>query len=360
MTILELVEHLLARGNGDKALYDIPGLRLRGQNGDVIATSPRPFISNLDDLPFPARDLVDMETYRSAWLRAHGYWSLSIMHTRGCPYACTWCQKAVFGRTYRSRSAANAAQEMRQIKEAYQPDRVRVVDDVTGIGRRWLLEWRDALVTQDAIVPFECLSRANLISEEVLRTLKEAGAKRIFFGAESGSQRVLDGMNKEITVQQIHETARLCREIGIETHFYMMVGYPGEEWEDLKLSVGLLRETRPDEFSTTIAYPLPGTEFYEQVRDRMGFADDCVPDWTHSAENRLLFHRGRYNTWFYRRVVRWFHNEWKNAWLQSGKRVSPTEWLKTKMGLWRDRLLVYLSARLPNLVHTRFFPTPGS
>jgi radical SAM superfamily enzyme YgiQ (UPF0313 family) len=199
-----------------------------------------------------------------------------------------------------------------------------------------------------------------LITQEVLRTLRDAGARKVFFGAESGSQKVLDAMNKEITVPQIHQTAELCREMDIQTHFYMMVGYPGEEWEDLKLSVRLLRETRPDEFSTTIAYPLPGTEFYEQVRDRMEFEGDCVPDWTYSAENRLLFRRGKYNTWFYRRVVRWFHNEWKNACLQAHKRVPSIEWLKTKMGLWRDRVLVHLSARLPNLVHTRFHPTPSA
>jgi anaerobic magnesium-protoporphyrin IX monomethyl ester cyclase len=357
MTMLALADHVFRRGDHAQALDDIAGLRLRGDDGQVIATAPRPFIPELDSLPFPARDLVDLDAYRAAWRKAHGYWSLSIIHTRGCPYACTWCQKAVFGRTYRARSAHSAADEMRHIKEAYAPDRVRVVDDVTGIGQAWLSTWRDAILARDALIPFECLSRVNLATEEMLTTLKDAGCRKVFFGAESGSQKVLDAMNKEITVAQIHEAANLCRRLGIEMYFYMMVGYPGETWADLRQSVRLLRQTRPDEFSTTIAYPLPGTAFYEQVRDRPGFEGDCPPDWTHSAENRLLFQRSRYNTYFYRRVIRWFHNEWKDAWLRAGKQAAPTERFKTVIGLWRDRALVNLLARLPSATHTRFRPT---
>ena len=358
-TVVELADYLFRRGDYAPHLRDIAGLRLRGRDGQMVATAPRPLIPCLDSLPFPARDLVDWDAYRDAWRAAHGYWSLSIIHSRGCPYACSWCQKAVFGRTYRSRSPADAAEEMRHIKQTYQPDHVRVVDDVTGVGGKWVFEWRDALLARDAVVSFECLSRVNLVDKEMLGALKEAGCRKIFFGAESGSQKVLDAMNKEITVSQIEQAAALCRRMGIQTYFYMMVGYPGEEWEDLRLSVKLLRETRPDEFSTTIAYPLPGTEFHEQVRDRLGFAGDCAPDWTHTAENRLLFQRGRYGTWFYRRVIRWFHNEWENAWLQAGRRVSLIEWLKVQVGLWRDRIVVNMLAWAQGPAATRFYADDG-
>jgi anaerobic magnesium-protoporphyrin IX monomethyl ester cyclase len=156
-------------------------------------------------------------------------------------------------------------------------------------------------------------------------------------------------MTKGTTVAQIDRTAEICREVGVETYFYMMVGYPGEEWRDLKQSVALLRRTRPDAFSTTIAYPLPGTAFYEQVRHRLPGGGTETLDWDYTAENRLLFAAGRYDTTFYRRVIRWFHSEWKDAQLRAGMPVSMRERLRAAVGLWRDRLLVRLLAHLPFL-----------
>jgi radical SAM superfamily enzyme YgiQ (UPF0313 family) len=344
LTTVEVVDQLLAQGKASQTLRDIPGLRLRGEGDQVIATAPREFIDDLDSLPFPARDLVDLDAYRTAWQKAHGHWSLSIIHSRGCPYACTWCQKAVFGRTYRSRSPENAAQEMRQIKAAYGPDQVRVVDDVSGLSEVWVSEWRDALVARDAVIPFECLSRANLLNKGLVLALKEAGCRKVFLGAESGAQSVLDAMNKETSVPQIYRAAALCRRAAIKTHFYMMVGYPGEEWGDIRRSVKLLRVARPNEFSTTIAYPLPGTEFYDQIREQMS-PDGCWGwDWTHTAENRLLFRRGQYSTLFYRWVIRWFRVEWKDAWLRAGRRASPFERVRTWAGLWLCRAVVHLLA----------------
>ncbi len=291
ITIQELGDHFLQRKGSISELRDIAGLRLRGEQGQVYATPPRSLISDLDWLPFPARDLVDWQPYQKAWQQAHGYWSLSLINTRGCPYECAWCQKAVFGRTYRSRSAANVADEMRLIKETYAPDQLRIVDDITGVRKEWVTDWRDAVLDRQAGIPFECLTRVNLATEEMLGELKEMGCKKIFFGAESGSQKVLDAMHKGAKVTQIYDAAALCKQLNIDMYFFMMVGYPGEEWEDLQRSVKLLRDTLPEEFSTTIAYPLPGTKFYEQVRDRMVFDSDWSMDWEYTAENRLLFTR---------------------------------------------------------------------
>ena len=173
--------------------------------------------------------------------------------------------------------------------------------------------------------------------------------KRINLGTESGSQKVLDAMTKGTKVEQIHQTAAICRDLGIETYFYMMVGYPGEEWDDLLLSVKLLRDTRPDAFSTTIAYPLPGTAFYEQVRDRLPAEAATRQDWDYTAENKLLFAPGRHNTFFYRRVIRWFHSEWQDARIGAGTPTTLVDRAKNKMRLWRDRLLVRLLARLPSV-----------
>jgi radical SAM superfamily enzyme YgiQ (UPF0313 family) len=249
---------------------------------------------------------------------------------------------------------------MQHIGKMYAPDQVRIVDDVMGIDRKWVRAFHDAVLSRDAVIPFECLSRADLMDEEMAGMLKEIGCFRIHFGVESGSQSVLNAMDKGVSVAQIQQAAKVCRDLGIESYYYMMVGYPGEAWQDLKRSVKLLRETRPDVFSTTIAYPMPSTEFYEQVRHRMVVKGDSIPDWSHTAENRLLFQRGRYNTFFYRWVIRWFHLEWKDAWLQAGKRVSRLEALKTKAGLWMTRLVVNLIARMPGAAATRFRVSEGS
>jgi radical SAM superfamily enzyme YgiQ (UPF0313 family) len=359
LTIGELADHLFQRGDYIRDIHDIAGLRLRGEDGKIIATGPRPLISDLDSIPLPARDLVDYEPYKENWRKAHGYWSLSIINTRGCPYSCAWCQKAVFGRTYRSRSAANSAEEIALIKRTYNPDQLRVVDDITGVNKAFVPKWRDEIVKRDAVIPFECLTRVNLATEEMLTALHEAGCRKIFFGAESGSQKVLDAMHKGAKVPQIYRAAELCKKIGISTYFFMMVGYLTEELEDLKLSAKLLRETLPDEFSTTIAYPLPGTTFYEQVRDRLMFDADWMLDWDYTAENKLLFKRGKYNTQFYRWVGRWLHKEWEDARLRAGHSYTIQEKAEIEAGLLLSRAMVQILAHLPSAATIQFQPAEG-
>jgi radical SAM superfamily enzyme YgiQ (UPF0313 family) len=326
-TFVELLRRLSAAGwRLDAQLDDLSGLALPDGRGGILRTPECPHLPDLDSLPFPARDLIDVERYQAAWRSVHGYSSLSVIAGRGCPYGCTWCQKSVFGRSYRMRSPDSVADEIGQIKERYHPDQIRVVDDVLGIDRRWLKRWHDALLERDAVIPFEALSRVDLVDEETIRLLREIGCRRLAFGAESGSQKVLDAMQKGTRVEQIHHAAELCRRHGIETYFYIMLGYPGEDWTDIEATVNLLRTTRPDEFSSTVAYPLPGTEFYEQVQDRLMPA----ADWQYSAENRLLFQR-RYSTRFYHWTQHLLRKEWQAARLAHGElKMSPT---------WRARLV---------------------
>ena len=358
-TILDILPSLLVGASPHTALTSVAGIAYRDRHGQVVQSPRRPLIRDLDQLPIPARDLIDVDRYRQAWRSHHDHFSLSIIASRGCPYGCTWCQKSVFGRSFRLRSADSVADEMVLIKRTYQPDQLRIVDDVTGIDRGWVRAFHHAVLQRSAEIPFECLSRADLMDEEMASLLKQIGCRRMHFGAESGSQSVLDAMNKGITVKQIEDVADICRRVGIETYFYMMVGYPGESWADLKRSVDLLRRTRPDDFSTTIAYPLPGTPFHDELRDRLDLNGPLGPDWTHTAENRLLFRRGRFSTAFFRRVIRWFHSEWRDACLRADAPASPIDWLKTKAGLLRDRILVRALACLPGVLHAPFRPTAG-
>jgi anaerobic magnesium-protoporphyrin IX monomethyl ester cyclase len=341
-TILELMPILQSRAE-TPLLDEVRGLAYRDAEGKTVRTASRPLRRDIDQIPFPARDMIDWAAYRRAWTSRHGFWSLSVITTRGCPYACAWCQKGVFGKSFRARSPQSVATEIREIKERYQPDQLRIVDDVTGIDRRWVKAWRDALIEQDAVIPFECLSRVDLIDRELLGWLQEAGCVRISFGAESGSQRVLDAMTKGTKVDQILRAARLCHEMGIEVYFYIMVGYPGETWADIQLTAKLLRETMPDEFSSTIAYPLPGTLFYDQVRERLAQA----ADWRYTAENRLLY-RGQFNTRFYRWVQRLLRKEWETARVRAGTlSMGIGARLRLGAGRWLARLVVSVLRHSP-------------
>jgi anaerobic magnesium-protoporphyrin IX monomethyl ester cyclase len=342
LTLQQLLPLLLADEPIEGRMVDVAGLAYLDADGQLVTTPARIHCADLDSLPLPARDLIDLEAYRRRWQGRHGLFSLSIIATRGCPYGCKWCQKSVFGRSFRTRSPESVAEEMRIIKKQYAPDQLRIVDDVMGIDRAWVRAWHDAVLDRDAAIPFECLSRVDLLDEEMVRLLQEAGCVRIAFGAESGSQKVLDAMNKGTRVEQIRQAATLCRQAGIETYFYIMLGYPGEDWDDIHKTVDLLKETRPTQFSSTIAYPLPGTEFFEEVQHRM--LDS--PDWDYTAENRLLFQR-EYSTHFYRWVQRWLHQEWHVARLHhSEEHAAPTERIRRLAGLWTSRTMVQLLRRL--------------
>ena len=345
-TLLELLPGLMDGELNREHLTHVKGVAFLDADGTVVATPARDHCTQLDSLPFPARDLLDMEAYRRAWQGRHDIFSLSIIATRGCPYGCKWCQKSVFGRSFRPRSPEAVANEMRLIKEQYHPDQLRIVDDVMGIDREWVRTWHDAVLEQDAVTPFECLSRVDLMDEELVRLLKEAGCIRIAFGAESGSQKVLDAMNKGTRVEQIRQASDLCRRFGIETYFYIMLGYPGEEWADIQKTVELLKDTRPTTFSSTLAYPLPSTEFYEEVKHRL--LD--TPDWDYTAENRLLFER-QYSTPFYQWVQRWLHQEWHAARLRHGDDHAPV-WgrLRRLAARGTSRAMVEITRHLPGTV----------
>jgi radical SAM superfamily enzyme YgiQ (UPF0313 family) len=340
--ILELLPRLLGRPDA-MDMAAIKGIVYRDDTGRIVNTGPRPLRQDVDAIPFPARDLIDVDAYRRAWRQKHGLFSMSVIASRGCPYQCAWCQKSVFGRSFRLRSPENVAAEMRAIKETYAPDQIRIVDDVTGINRNWVRRWRDVLLAQDAVIPFECLSRVDLVDREVLTWLKEAGCVRISFGAESGSQKVLDAMTKGTQVGEIYRAAELCHELGIEVYFFIMVGYPSETWDDIQATAKLLRETLPDTFSSTIAYPLEGTPFYDQVREQL-IQDH---DWSHSAENRVLY-KGAYRTSFYRWVQRWFRQEWRWARIGAGREQAGwSQKLRVLAAKGVSKLAVHVLRRLP-------------
>ena len=225
----------------------------------------------MDSLPRPAWDLVDVEQYRNAWLDRHGYYSMNMVTTRGCPYHCNWCAKPIWGQRYNSRSPEAVAAELKWLKETYHPDHIWFVDDIMGLKPGWMRRFADEIERLDAHVPFKCLSRVDLLLRDGdIDALRRAGCQIVWVGAESGSQKILDAMEKGTKVEQIYEASRRLHAAGVKVAFFLQFGYPGETREDIELTLQMVRDCQPDDIGMSVSYPLPGTKFYDRVHDELG------------------------------------------------------------------------------------------
>jgi radical SAM superfamily enzyme YgiQ (UPF0313 family) len=268
--------------------------------------SRRPDIRDLDALPFPAWDLVDVPRYRNVWRARHGYYSMNMVTTRGCPYHCNWCAKPIWGQRYNSRSPENVVAELRWLKEQYRPDHVWFADDIFGLKPGWIERFAGLVRAADALVPFKCLQRADLVSEKVAAALAWAGCETVWIGAESGSQKILDAMDKGQTVQDIYTAAARLRAHGIRVGFFLQFGYPGEGWGDIELTLRMVRECLPDDIGVSVSYPLPGTKFYERVQMELGERQNWV-----DSDDLAMLYRGPYPTEFYRILHGRVHHEFR-------------------------------------------------
>jgi radical SAM superfamily enzyme YgiQ (UPF0313 family) len=301
LTLQELIP--LLQQKGLSGLEEVRGIIFM-KNGRVRRTPPRQSIADLDSLPWPDRDVLDMDEYFKAWKSRHGESSVSLITARGCPFHCAWCSSEVFGHTHRQRTPKNVVDEMLMLKERYNPDIMWISDDVLTINKKWTYEFIREVKTRKAQHPYECLSRVDLVDPDILKGLRETGCFRIWYGAESGSQKILDSMRKETTVPQVREAARVTQEMGMQAGFFILLGYPEETTSDIRMTIDLLKETRPDVVGTSIAFPIKGTEFYQRVEKRI------VPDenWSSRNQNKLLF-RGKYPRLYYWFAARWLVKE---------------------------------------------------
>jgi radical SAM superfamily enzyme YgiQ (UPF0313 family) len=265
------VEELLSawRQNGEASLEKIAGLAFRNSQGITCRTAPRPQITDLDAQPWPAREDIDMDRYVETWRTHHGKGSVSLITARGCPYRCEWCSHQVFGQTHRRRKPEYVADELAWLLERYKPDMLWIADDVFTINHDWLARWAVELEKRKIHIPFECISRSDRLNETVIRTLAELGCQRLWVGSESGSQRILDSMQRGVKVQAVRQAVALCRQHGIETGMFLMWGYEGEELEDIEATIDHVRASNPDIFLTTVSYPIKGTPYYSKVASRV-------------------------------------------------------------------------------------------
>jgi radical SAM superfamily enzyme YgiQ (UPF0313 family) len=294
LTLLEAAKHLL---EGDEAaLNQTPGLAyLHKDTRELMRTAHRTLMRNLDSLPFPSRDLIDTNQYRDAWKAAHGYFSLNIVASRGCPYRCNWCAKPIYGDSFSVRSAASVAEEMRQLKYDFGAEHLWFADDIFGLQPKWVRELAVEVQRLDAAVPFKMQSRVDLMTADNVRSLRRAGCTEVWMGAESGSQRILDAMDKGTRVDQIAKARENLRHEGIRACYFLQFGYPGETWLDIQNTIRLVRDTRPDEIGVSVSYPLPGTKFFDRVQAQLGEKTN----WSDSGDLAMMF-QGAYTNEFYR------------------------------------------------------------
>ncbi len=282
------------RENGTPVLEGIPGLLFRHREGAVVRTAPRALMPDLDAQPWPDRERIDIRKYVKAWRDHHGMGSLSLVTARGCPFHCRWCSHSTYGKTHRRRSPTGVADEVEWLMDRYQPDMLWMADDVFTIHHGWILHYAREMKRRGMRIPFECITRADRLNPLIADTLAELGCFRVWIGSESGSQRILDAMERGVKLQQVRDAVQLCRRRGIQAGMFLMWGYEGEEVSDIEATIDHVKSTDPDVFLTTVSYPIKGTPYFDEVAERL----ISPRPWAESTDRDFII-RGRRPAEFY-------------------------------------------------------------
>ena len=306
-SLAEVLEIL--SGRSERGLQEVKGIAFEdpAAPGGYRRSERRPVIQDLDALPLPAWDLVDVERYRSIWLERHGRFSLNMATTRGCPYHCNWCAKPLWGQRYHVRSPEHVVGELAMLVERYRPDHIWFMDDIMGLKPSWFPRFAELVEQAGIRIRFKCLTRPDLLLRDGrIDAMRRAGCEVVWIGAESGSQKILDAMEKGTTVGQIAEATRRLHAAGIKVGFFLQFGYPGETREDVERTLQMVRDCRPDDVGMSVSYPLPGTPFHERVREQLG----SKQHWEDSDDLAMMY-EGPFTTDFYRQLHTVLHTEFR-------------------------------------------------
>lgn len=295
-TMLELVTNL---EKDPEQIPSIDGIAYKDKHGNNHVTPKRTKVRDIDQLPMPNREAIDLFKYLDLWKKAHGSSAISVSTMRGCPYTCKWCSRAVYGLSYRRRSPAKVVEELEWIQKTYNPDTLWFVDDVFTISHKWLAEFNRILQERKLSISYECITRADRMNEEVIQMMKESGCFRVWIGAESGSQKIIDLMDRRVDVEKVREMIVLARKHGIEAGTFIMIGYPGETESDIEETIHHLKSSNPDHFTITVAYPIRGTELYQEV-EALQTTD---LEWSTSSDRDIDFER-TYSRGYYDHALR--------------------------------------------------------
>jgi radical SAM superfamily enzyme YgiQ (UPF0313 family) len=339
------------------ALAAIPGLIFKGANGQQVETPSRKHLPDLADLPVPARHNIDISKYLHTWKTAHGESALNVSTQRGCPYSCNWCSKAVYGTSYRRRPYADVVAELQSLQKTYQPDLFWFVDDVFTVNHRWLRNFAHELTAQNVKIRYECITRADRMNHEVVDLLAKSGCKRLWIGAESGSQRILDAMNRQVSVETVTSMIRAASDAGIETGTFIMLGYPEETEQDIIATRRYLKQARPDQFTVTLAYPIKGTSFYHAIETEIQPAD-----FTSGSDRDHAFPR-TYSDRYYHHALRYLNHAYYHDHLQPTSLLNMAKIMRHKLvmaaartGMWFQRTLrghLRTPVAVPDKAHSR-------
>ena len=334
-TMLELLKYWQANDPEENAgLNAISGIAFKNK-GTVVVTSERILIKDIDRLPLAARKKIDLQLYFDAWKQKHGISMVNVNTMRGCPYSCKWCSRAVYGSSYRRRSPKLVADEIQWLQENYCFDMIWFVDDVFTINHKWLREFTAEIKARSINVQYEIITRSDRVDEEVLSLLKQSGCCRVWIGAESGSQKIIDAMDRRVKVDQVRQTIQLVKQYGMEAGTFIMLGYPGEDESDIKETLHHLKYSNPDQYTITVAYPIKGTPLYSEVENI--FIEDLP--WESTTDRDIDFKR-RYKRSYYNHAINWINSEMHYAKHKKGLKsiVTKLRALKARGMMWMARV----------------------
>jgi anaerobic magnesium-protoporphyrin IX monomethyl ester cyclase len=303
ITLLELVNSIEKQ---ESNFENIAGIIFQKDHQTVL-TKKREVMHELDALPMPAWDLINMNEYRKRWKKSSGYFSINVSTTRGCPFHCNWCAKPIYGNRYNIHSPERAVRELKMLIEKFGAEHIWMTDDIFGLKPGWVNEFANCIQKEKFKIRFNIQSRVDLLLQENnIAALARAGCETIWVGAESGSQKILDAMDKGTKVEQIYEATRLMKKHRIKPAFFLQFGYLGETKEDIDATVAMVMKLLPDDIGVSVSYPLPGTKFYEKV-----FPDlKEKQNWTDSDDLAMMFNN-TYPASFYKVLQRYIHQKYR-------------------------------------------------
>jgi anaerobic magnesium-protoporphyrin IX monomethyl ester cyclase len=316
LTMQELLQAF--RCTTTPSFSSIAGIAYLDDAGNMQETQQRNQIPDLDGQPWPARHAIDINRYVQTWRDAHGEGSINFITARGCPYKCRWCSHQVFGQTHRRRDPILVVDEVQWLLNTYSPDIMWVSDDVFTINHKWIRDYAAEMRLRGLRVPFECISRADRLNAEMLDLLAELGCFRVWIGSESGSQRILDAMDRGVKVEQVQRAIEMSRERGIQSGMFLMWGYEGEELEDIEATIRHVSASQPDVFFTTVSYPIKGTPYYRSVSDRLV----QLKPWGSSSDREITV-KGRHSQQFYKYADKLLKDEVQLARLTRASALDP-------------------------------------
>lgn len=333
-TLIEVIDGL--KKNSNEADFNhINGLAFK-KGDEYLKTMKREVMHDLDALPFPDWNLIDIKKYKHNWIKKNRYFSLNLTTTRGCPFKCNWCAKPIYGNRYNSRSPENVVEEIKFLLHNFQPTHFWFCDDIFGLKPGWIKRFSELVEKENLKFKFKIQCRADLLLDENpsvnsragnIEYLAKAGCDEIWIGAESGSQKILDAMDKGTTIEQIYRCTELMKKHKIKPCFFLQFGYLGETKEDIKATQKMLFDLMPHDIGISVSYPLPGTKFYEKVKNDLKEKQN----WNDSDE-LLMMYRSTYSPVYYKQLHRYVHKKFRKKQgmenfkrLLSAKKLSATE-----------------------------------